>query len=114
MKQMMAAVLVGALAFSMSATSDAAERWHTSTISMVYPLDSGDFVVIFSVDSTYCSSTGTPKYMYVAVGQNGVTASGAAKIYAAALTAFALGKQFTIAFDDSTPSCYVNRAAVAS
>jgi hypothetical protein len=90
----------------------AAERFHTSTLQWVYPLASGDFVIGFDADSSYCSGTNTPKYMCVVVGQNGVTAEGAKKMFAAALTSLALGKTLGIAFDDGTSYCCVNRVSV--
>src|SRR5689334_3963288 len=92
-----------------SLNAHATERYHVSTVKFVYPLGTGEFIIGFDVDTAQCSSDQTPKYMYVAAGQNGVTAEGAPKIYAAVLTAFAMGKRLYIAFDDSTPACYINR-----
>jgi hypothetical protein len=115
MKRAMTIAAAGVLATAAAAAvvpAGATERWHTSTLQWVYPLASGDFVIGFDADNSYCTSTNTPKYMYVAVGQNGVTAEGAKKIFAAALTALALGKTLSIAFDDGTASCYVNRVTV--
>jgi hypothetical protein len=91
---------------------EATEQWHSSTLRWVYPLGNGDFVIGFDVDSAACTGVGAPKYMYVAVGQNGVTEEGIKKLYAAALTAFSLGKTLSIAFDDATAYCYVNRFSV--
>jgi hypothetical protein len=90
----------------------AAEVWHTSTVQWVYPLSNGNFVIGFDTSSSACTNPNAPKYMYVAVGQNGVDAEGAKKMYAAALTALAAGKTLTVAFDDATTACYVNRLLV--
>jgi hypothetical protein len=87
----------------------ATERWHTAQIKRIYPQGDGAFVIMFETESAYCSSTATPKYYLVGSGSNGVTAEGEKKIYAAAMTAIALGRQVMVAFDDSTTNCAVNR-----
>ena len=92
----------------------AVERFHASTLKFVYPFGTGDFVLGFDNDSPQCTATGSPKYMFVAVGQYGVTAEGAKKMFATAMMAFALGKQVSIAFDDATVSCYINRLSVSN
>lgn len=56
----------------------ATERLHASTLKFVYPVANGDFVIGFDSDPSTCSSASTPKYFYVSVGQNGVTATGSA------------------------------------
>jgi hypothetical protein len=101
----------GLLALTMSL--QAAETWHGSTLQFVYPLSNGDFVIGFDTSSSACTNPNSPKYMYVAVGQNGVDAEGAKKMYAAALTALVAGKTLSVAFDNATPSCYVNRFSVS-
>ena len=90
----------------------ATERFHTSTIRMVYPVSSGDFVIGFDTEVSTCTSTASPKQLYVAVGQNGVTATGSAKMFAAALAALYARGIVTIAFDDATTACYINRIQV--
>jgi hypothetical protein len=92
----------------------ATERYHTSTVKWVNPLANGDFVVGFDTDSALCTSVSTPKYFHVFVGQNGVTAQGATKMYAAALLALSSRQPVTVAFDDLTSWCYVNRLTVAN
>ena len=115
MKTIVRIVLTMALCASVGDSALAAERYHNSTLKWVYPLASGDFALGFDVNSAECTSPGAPqKYMYVQVGQNSVTAEGAKKIYAAALLAFATSKNVSIAFDDSTPQCYINRATVSN
>ncbi len=111
MKRIAGFLLVAIFMFGPRAGS-AIERFHASTLKFVYPLGAGDFVLGFDTDSVQCPASGLPKYMYVAVGQNGVTADGAKKMFAAALMAFALGKQLSFAFDDGTVFCYINRLSV--
>jgi hypothetical protein len=90
----------------------ATERYHTSTLAWVYPESNGDFIVGFTTDSSQCSATGSPKYMHVVIGQNGITADGSKKMYAAALLALSLKTPLSIAFDDATSYCYINRVTV--
>lgn len=90
----------------------ATETWHTSTIKYVYPLASGGFVLIFDTDAAACTNPNVGKYHYVTPNQNGLTEEGATKMYAAALLALATDKTVTIAFDDATVGCYVNRLMV--
>jgi hypothetical protein len=90
----------------------ATERFHTSTIKIVYPVSGGDFVIGFDTEVSTCTSTASPKQLYVAVGQNGVTATGSAKMFAAALAALYARGIVTIAFDDATTACYINRIQV--
>jgi hypothetical protein len=93
-------------------TALAANAYHGAQLKSVYPLSDGSFVLVFMTDTAACSSTNSPKYFYVTAGQNGVTADGVKNMLAAALTAFALEKLVYIAFDDATPSCYINRLSV--
>ncbi len=90
----------------------ATERYHVSTLKFVYPLSNGDFVLGFDSDPSTCSSASSPKYIYVSVGQNGVTSTGSAKLFAAAMTALVTRQSVAAAFDDATSNCYVNRFSV--
>jgi len=96
------------------AVASAAEQYHGATLKWVYPLANGDFVIGFNADAATCSAASSPKYMYVAVGQNGVTSDGAKKIYAAALLALGTSRQVNVAFDDATTYCYINRLTVSN
>lgn len=87
-----------------------AEVWHTSRVAIIYPLADGPVGIMFHDDAASCTNTGSPKRHYLVVGQNSVTADGFERIYAAVLTALATGKSISIAFDDTTSSCYINRA----
>jgi hypothetical protein len=89
-----------------------AEQWAGGKINFVYPLADGNFIVTLAVDSPLCPSPGTPKYMYAVVGQNGVTAAGLKNLYASLLAAHLSARTVSIAFDDSTGACYINRLAV--
>lgn len=112
MKSALFTVLLLCFVVGMQSTY-AAARWHTGVkIKMVYPLSGGDFVLTFDQDNPSCTSDSSPDYYRVSVGQNGVTAEGADKMYAAALTAASSGKTVNINFDDATSGCYVNRLEV--
>lgn len=95
-----------------SVSAHSAEAWHTSRVSGVYPLGEGSFVLWFAVEATACLSQNQPKYYYVTVGQNGVNAEGAKRMYAAALLAFAQDLPVTFAFQTDSSGCYINRLAV--
>jgi hypothetical protein len=103
-----AKILLACLGFGLSAIANA-EAWHTSTIKQVYPLGDGSFVLIMTVDAAACSGTPGSKYHYVRPGVNGVTSDGVRAMLATALTAFALGKTVSMAFDETSSSCDVNR-----
>ncbi len=113
MKRFAGFLLVAVFMFG-ARVGSAVERPLASTLKFVYPVGTGDFVLGFDMDSPQCLASGSPKYMYVAVGQNGVTTDGAKKMFAAAMMAFALGKQISIAFDDGTVFCYINRLSVSN
>lgn len=66
----------------------------------------------FTSDHARCSKANSPKFYYIASGQKNVTADGLRAMQAAALTAYAMGRQVSIAFDDATSCCYVNRLKV--
>lgn len=102
-------------ATSAAGIAQATERQIYSTVRLVYPQADGSFVVGIDTPSPYCNSTyANPQYLFVAVGQFNVTAEGAEKIYAAALTAMTTGLAVVAAFDDSTSYCYVNRLYVTN
>lgn len=90
----------------------AAEVWHTSTLKRIYPLANGSIVLQFDSESASCTATTNPKYYNIVVGQNGVTTDGLRNMLAVALTAFSTGRSISIAFDDASPSCYVNRLQI--
>ncbi|WP_020412044.1 hypothetical protein [Microbulbifer variabilis] len=88
------------------------EVWHQSQIAKIYPYGDGRFVIAFKENSDSCTSSSNPKYHYVKVGENGVTAEGIDKMFSAALTAATTGKQLQIVYDTSTPKCYINRLVI--
>ena len=90
----------------------AADVWHTAKIKHVYPLSQGDFILRFEQDSPACLNGNTPRYYYVAVGQNGVTADGLKILLSVSLAAAAQKKSVVINFSDSTDACYINRLSV--
>lgn len=105
-------VLVGAVLWLHQPLVSATERGHVAVVKAVYPTANGTFVVSLSSESPYCTNGSVPKYYYVSVGQNGVTADGHKLIYAAVLTALTTGYQVSFAFDNATGNCYINRLSV--
>jgi hypothetical protein len=104
------ASIVSGILLSVSAT--AAESWHTSTIKWVYPFADGTFVLTFETNAADCTNANPNKYHYVTFNQNGMTEEGAKKLYAAALMALATDKTVTVAFDNASYGCYINRLIV--
>ncbi|BFM10138.1 hypothetical protein R50072_02910 [Simiduia litorea] len=89
-----------------------AATWHSSTIKKIYPLGSGSVVLLFETDSPACTNGSTPKYYYINVGANSMTAEGRDALLSVALTAAATGKQVSINFDETSDSCDINRLSV--
>lgn len=89
-----------------------AEVWHTAYLQRVYPQADGKVLLAFTSDHAQCSYSSSPKYHAITVGQNSVTADGLRAMQSAALMAFAMGRQVSIAFDDATSNCYVNRLII--
>jgi len=98
-------IVLGALA-----ESAAASTWFTSKIKRVYPLGSGEVVIVFTNNSPAC--TNNDQYHRISSGANGMTKEGVDKIYSLALTAASTNKKMTINFDETSSLCYINRAYV--
>ena len=105
-------MIVALMAVGAAGQAQAAAAWVQSTVKFVYPQGDGSFVLGFVSDAGTCSNVNSPKYFYVVAGQNGVTADGVKALLATALTAFATGSTLSVAFDDATASCYINRLSV--
>lgn len=105
---------IAALLLSAASPTLATERVHTSTVKFVYPFGNGDFVIGLDSDPSTCSAPDSPKYFWVTVGQNGVTAAGSAKIFASVTAAVVTKLTVTIVFDDATTNCYVNRISLSN
>ncbi|MET1256384.1 hypothetical protein [Aliikangiella maris] len=97
------------LAISLNASAD---KWHTDTIKMIYPLADGGFVLTFATFPTEC--TNGSKYFYTEIGQRSMTIEGANKIYSLAMMAMSTGKKLSINYDENSSSCYINRAYVTN
>ena len=97
---------------TVSAPVSATEQYFSSTVKQIYPLASGDFVLLFDTESPNCTSASSPKYYYVQVGQNNMTIEGSKKIYSAAMLAYSMNKQLSVAFDDATYQCFINRVTI--
>jgi hypothetical protein len=88
----------------------AAEAWVQSTIKNVYPFPDGSFVLVLNTATTSC--TNPALYYYVMAGQNSVTAEGVKALLASSLAAAAQSREISMAFDNATTACYVNRFAI--
>jgi hypothetical protein len=102
----------GLALLSCSMFAQAAEQWGASTVRSVYPMGNGNFVLQLMTDPPACPATSSPKYLWVSVGENGMTAEGAKALLATALAAMAMDKTIHVAFTDTSTNCYVNRLAV--
>lgn len=89
-----------------------AEQAHTGTLKWIYPQADGSYVLTFDTNPSACPNANATKYLYVQVGQNGMTAESAKYIYAAALSAMSLGKQLQVYYNDASIYCYINRAVL--
>ena len=69
----------------------ATPTWQVSTVKMVYPQSDASFILVLANDPPTCTSTASPKYLTVQVGQNGVTADGLQSMLATSLLAFGMG-----------------------
>lgn len=93
--------------------ASAANVWHQSVITLIYPQPDGGVVLTFMSDSPTCTNASNPKYYYIKVGENGVTTDGMKNMYALALTAATNGQTVNVVFDDSTSGCFINRMHVS-
>lgn len=104
---------LGVGAAFVSGPTSAAEVWVTDYIKTVYPLSDGTFVIIFVNSQPSCTNDPTAPYFYVSPGHNNVNVDGAKALLSTSLTAFALGRRISLAFEASTSYCYVNRLQIA-
>ena len=109
----LARIALGLVMLSLgSLAANAAEVWHTAYLKNVYPQANGSVILVFTTDQASCTNTNSPKYYSITVGQNSVTVDGLRAMHATALTAFAMERQVSIAFDNATANCYINRLIV--
>lgn len=84
--------------------------WHVSTIKNVYPLNNGNFIIVFDEDSPDC--THASNYFNVTVGQSGVTQEGLQNMLTTALAAGMSKKTVQVNFDKDSASCFINRIMI--
>lgn len=101
--------ILGLVAATSVLSSHAAEQTRHSTITDVYPMANGSFVISLADDPSHCTNTAVPKRLAIKAGENNMTAEGARQMFAAALAALTSGVRVYVAYDDATASCYVNR-----
>ena len=96
-----------------TASAQASTVWYQGSVQLVYPMNDGSFAIGVPTILPVCSGTGqNGVYLYVMPEQNSVTADGAKNMLATVLTAFALGRSISVAYDDSTTNCYANRLLI--
>jgi hypothetical protein len=108
MKAFLTAVFLAVAASS----ANAGTVWYQGSVQLVYPLNDGSFLIgVPAVLPVYLGS-GSGTYLYVTPGANAVTLDGAKNMLSTVLTAFALGRNIEVAYDDASSSCYVNRLLI--
>ncbi len=100
---------VAAAALAYAPVASAANVWHTSRITLIYPLPDGTIILAFAEDAPTCQNPASPKYHVLGAGLNGVTADAQKNMYSAALTAFSTGAAVSVYFDELSASCTINR-----
>src|SRR6185312_2558763 len=105
-------VSVGVFLFQALSPAQAATVWYQGPVQLVYPMNDGSFAIGVPNILAVCSGSGSGSYLYVTPGQNGVTMDGVKSMLATVLTAFSQGKTISLAYDDSTAYCYVNRLLI--
>jgi hypothetical protein len=105
--------VVLALGLAVAGTASAVESWHQDHVKWVYPQANGNFILVFNTSPANCPNPGNPKYFYVSLGVNGVTAEGLKAMLATALMAYGSGKMLSVAFETASSSCDVNRLYVS-
>jgi hypothetical protein len=108
------AMSLGFAAMGFSGSAVATEQWVVDNVRAVYPLGDGSFIITFVNPQPICTNTATYPYFWVSSGHNGVTAEGVRAMLATSLTALAAGKKMSLAFEASTPDCFVNRLSIAA
>ena len=83
-----------------------------STIRTIDAQSDGRVVFTFHDESPNCINASSPKFHYLVVGQNGMTAEGFKNAHATAMLAFALGKSVHIYFNSASSACYISRIIV--
>ena len=101
-----------AASVAVAVPAGAAEQNKISTVTAVYPLADGSYYLSLTDDPGACTSSYTPKRLYVKVGSNSVTLDAAKQMYAALLTALTTDLLVYVVYDDTTANCYVNRLQV--
>ncbi|MDM3869726.1 response regulator receiver protein [Porticoccus sp. W117] len=90
----------------------ATPTWHNSKIRTIYPLADGRVVLTLENDSAACQNNSSPKYYYIAVGENGVTQEGLNNMLSVALTAATTGREISFNFDADSSGCQINRLSL--
>ena len=105
-------IVLSCICPAVATSASAATAWYQGAVQLVYPLNDGSFVIGVPTTLSTCFSSGQGVYLYVTPGQNAVTLDGAKSMLATTLTAFAIARTISVAYDDSTSYCYVNRLLI--
>lgn len=97
------------LVLGVAQSAAAADVTFISTIRTIDARADGKIVFTFHGESPNCLNASSPKYHYLAVGQNGLTPEGFRNAQATAMLALALGKSVQIHFDSQSSGCYISR-----
>lgn len=90
----------------------ASESGFSSLVKSIYPQGDGSVILTFETGTSACTNGSSPKFFLVANGYNGVTADGVKNIYGAAILAMALNRPLTVAFENSSSLCPINRVFI--
>ena len=100
------------ICFALAIFAQSASATTVSLISTIRTIDAqadGRIVLTFHDESPNCINTSSPKFHYLTVGQNGMTAEGFKNAHATAMLAVALGKSVHIYFNSQSSACYISR-----
>jgi hypothetical protein len=104
-------ILFLTILFVMTTSEAVNDKWFKAEVKRIYPLSSGDFILIFKKDNSNC--TNNSQYHRVEEGGNGVTRDGVKSMLSTALTAASTGREVTINFDADSAGCHINRLYVS-
>jgi hypothetical protein len=106
-------MLFGALASWWLLPIAAQSAEFTGKLALLYPMADGSVALGFTgTAAPVCGTAGSVVYMYLAAGQNGVTADGFKNIYSTVLLAFASEKTVDVNYSNGSSYCYVNRLLI--
>jgi hypothetical protein len=113
MRSRIIAAVAAALGLAAALDVNASIVTETSTIVRLSPLADGRYVIGVTGSFAGCDQSGSVRYLYITIGQSGVTADGAKNLIATALLAFSAERTISIAYDNSSAYCFVQSLNVS-